>query len=135
METKHLEVAKILISEPSLDVNDAVAFGGPALHAAIAMQLPEVVEWLCKRKDTNVNMARRIKAPMTPLMMAAAHLNPEIARILLNHPQIDTGIKTSRGDTALGVAKAKGATEIAQMIEAHNHTHRTGFCGWIWKLL
>jgi hypothetical protein len=135
MAAKNLEAARILIAEPSLDVNDGLGAAGAPLPAAANLQLPEVVEWLCERKDIDVNVTKKMPVAMTALMVATALTNARIVEILLRQPGIDTWVRTPLGSTALTFANMKGASEIAQMIEEHRAAHPLGFFGWIRHLV
>jgi ankyrin repeat protein len=114
-----LEVARLLIALPSVDVNDRDGSHGPPLYLAVSSNQPDVVEWLCGRLDLMVNRTWSASVPWTPLMEAARLGNVRTTEILLSHPDIDPRARTWKSGTALRIAKEHNCVEVAAKIEAH----------------
>jgi ankyrin repeat protein len=119
MKYGHLEVARLLISVPAVDVNDARGVFAPALFLAVSFELADAVEWLCARSDGQVNKISNWSVSRTPLMEAARLGNVGITEILLRHPDIDARVRTLKWGPALKIAKEQNCVEVAAMIEAH----------------
>lgn len=108
IENNHVEVVKILLRKPEVDLDALDHRGMKALHSAAADSL-DALEILLGLPGADVNVLDRWKC--TPLYSATAAGSIDAIQVLLEIPDVDVNAQNSRGDTALHCACALGNIE------------------------
>ena len=113
----HISILKLLLEQPSIEVNLAGDMGLTALHVVTFNGNIEAVRLLLADPRVDVNKTETHVANETALMMAAG-LDPSetqvsVLRLLLEHPSIEVNLADDEGYTALhrasrGIIRFKG---------------------------
>lgn len=109
----HLDVVRLLIRSRAA-LNTVNINGDSALIFAVGQKHDEVARLLIDA-GANVNI-QNVTGGLTALIIAAAEGNEEITRKLLAS-KADASVKTNDGRTALDIARARGLTRIAELLE------------------
>ena len=111
----HVEVVKLLLAAPGIDVNQANNNGFTPLYNASQEGHVEVVKLLLA-VGADVNKAS--KGGWTPLYMASRNGHAEIVKLLLAAPGIDVNLANNNGDTPLFIASYQGDVEVVKLLLA-----------------
>jgi ankyrin repeat protein len=112
-EKGNVDIVKVLL-EAGGNVNQADTTNGASpLYMASCNGHVALVKVLIAAGG-NVNQHRNKDA--TPLFIASMNGHIDMVRLLLQQPNIDIQKKTTRGDTAIGMATQKNHTEIVQLL-------------------
>ncbi|KAK4212166.1 hypothetical protein QBC37DRAFT_389070 [Rhypophila decipiens] len=95
----HIEIARLLLARPGIDVNALDSRGSTPLHEAAIMGHGETVELLLSCSEIEIN--RRDANGNTPLHCAACGKQAGVARILLSRPGILVNARNNTGSTPL----------------------------------
>ena len=96
----HLSILKLLLEQPSTEVNLADDKGNTALHVATNSKNIEAVKILLADQRVDVNSKNSMK--MTPLIIAAKEAdNIDILKLLIAEPRVDVNCETANHMTAL----------------------------------
>ena len=107
------ETVRLLLAVPQIKIDACKNDGATPLFCAAQNNFPAIVELLILR-GANVNLALDDSTP--PLCSVAKHGNVEVARLLLQHSEIQINQTTKNGVTALSIASQKGHKEIVKML-------------------
>lgn len=117
-DSKTLEILKLLISHPSIDLNlHVLSHTGPMDALSLACQLGniEAIKLLLACPIINVNSSQN-SFKYTPLMWAISIHNPDIVQILSQHKKVDFDLTNSEGKRAIDMANFFGLKAIAKMV-------------------
>jgi len=110
----------LLLQHPKIDVNCVDKDGLTPLHMAIKYDLKEVaaiIAHLLGDAKIRVNIVDKILGE-TPLQMAVSRKQELVVELLLNHKDIDTGIKNTSGVSVHDMASVD-SKKIKQLLERH----------------
>ena len=114
-----LNSIQLLLNCLGFDINKE---DGDLLFHASRIGYTELVQWLLKKEDINVNKADSFGK--TALYMASYNGQTEIIKLFLERPEIKVN-KDYGGKTSFNLALEKGYTEIAVMLLEHPGTNLT----------
>ena len=116
----HLQVVKLLLSTPGIDVNKAMTTDGATpLYVASAYGHVEAVKELLANQQININQGLT-DIGANPLFVASQEGHVEVVKELLAHPQINVNqARTDVGATPLIVASQNGHVEVVKELLAH----------------
>lgn len=106
-----------LLNAQHIKVNKKNNKGSTALHSAARYGHADCVELLIRAEATKVNR-RSLRYQKTPLMLAIKHGNVACARLLIGHERTNINKLSLSFNTALTLARARGLTEIVDLLEA-----------------
>ena len=96
LSNHHNSTVRLLLEQPTVDLNGTDALGKTALHQAAESDNVEGVRLLLA--DSRLSSAnRRDKAGNTPVMLALARNQVDSLRELVAHPSVDLDIKDKEG--------------------------------------
>lgn len=121
-ESGRVEVVRLLLDTPTVDVNEGDESLWTALMSAIENRHVEIVRLLLDAPNIDVNA--RDRRLWTALMFAAYGGNKVIVRLLLAAPGINVNAHGRWGKTAVDLARERGFDEIVQLLEAHAQTEQ-----------
>ena len=100
------------------DVNDKNAFGATALMFAVGRKHNSIVKLLLDQPGVKVN--EKDNSGSTALHSVARDNNPQVARMLLLHPAMDSAnAKANNGETAVMRAVRGGYKEVLSELVKH----------------
>merc|ERR1711879_723799 len=129
-ENGHQEIARTLLSHPSIDVNKG-SYGSTPLYAASEKGHSSVVESLLAHPNINVNKVVTLDGT-TALGIASYHGHVEVVRLILRCPRADATITSDSGQsgflckTALDYAREKGFQEIIEAFQSRTDLQQLG---------
>jgi ankyrin repeat protein len=93
----------------------------PQVDAAPIHDAVEVGNWdaVKEQLDQGVDVNAQNKNGSTALTRAAYNGYTDVVQELLTHPDINIGIKNTKGKTALDIAREENRTAIVKLIEEH----------------
>ena len=94
VECKHNSIVKLLLEQPTLDLNLTDDCGWTALHMAVIIDNVEGVKLLLA--DPRLN-TRKDNDGWTPVMTAILHKNVDVLRELVAHPSVDLDARDELG--------------------------------------
>ena len=113
-DDKSLDLApEKLFEDPAVSSHEPLKLNSLLLGAAQGDTA--LVSALLKRSTINVNA--RGHRNYTPLHLAAQSGHPEVVRLLLQDPRINTGLVTADGKTAQQLAKDKNRTTVLAVFD------------------
>jgi len=113
VEKSHIEIAKLLLTHTSIDVNLANNAGVTPLCVAVGNDDYEMVELLLRQEQINVNQQTTILG-YAPIHLASSNNQPEIVRLLMTHNNINVNIQNFDGNTALHLASEKDCIGVVK---------------------
>ncbi|MCP4747666.1 MAG: hypothetical protein GY874_16220 [Desulfobacteraceae bacterium] len=114
----HIEIVKLLLSRPEIDVNKTDVYDGETpLIAAACFDHIEIVKLLLSRPEIDVNLAN--SRGWTALFCATWNGHIDAVKELLSHPDIDVNKDSSRGWTALFCATWNGRVDAVKELLSH----------------
>jgi ankyrin repeat protein len=111
---KSIEIVKLLLDTPEIDVNVQNKNGKTALMLAANNKETEVVKLLLKAPGMDVNI--QDKDGDTVLMYSAMYGCESIVKLLLDAPGIDVNVQNKNGMTALMWAANNKETEVVKLL-------------------
>lgn len=112
----HVDVVRVLLSVPWIDVNLREGFWGTPLLEASRRGHAEVVRVLLAAPGIAVNQVDALG--VTPLLAAAKAGHVEVVRMLLAAPETDVNQEEAMGQTPLQAASENGHTEVVKLLLA-----------------
>ncbi|KAG8176485.1 hypothetical protein JTE90_017540 [Oedothorax gibbosus] len=120
VDEKHVEVVRLLLDHPKIDVNAKDKYGEFPLWLAVENNDEITVGMLLNHLVIDVNARYIFHDHLTALHDATDKENEEIVRLLLKHPKIDVNAKEKhRNFTPLNVAVRRNAVEVVKAILEH----------------
>lgn len=124
-----IEIAKVLLNHPNIDVNAHFLDGTTPFQAAVRENCPEIVELLIDRPEINVNDPARYLGNRTPLeyVLRPYSTDLNLVKILLRNKDLDLNTKNADGKSPfdlvferiyLVLGNEKKTAEIAKAIFA-----------------
>jgi len=120
----HMDIVKMLLEYPEIDVNIEDARGNIPLYHAIYNKHRDVLELLLNHPTTDVN---KVANDSTPLKCAIEFASKDLVQLILTHPDLDVNKETKRNTqegystaiTPLGFAIEKDFKEALQLLLDH----------------
>jgi ankyrin repeat protein len=109
-----IEVVRMLVRNPTTDVNLKDLEGFTPLHAAVRAGRLEVLKLLLARSDVDVNV--RDGSGHSALVRAIRDLRVKIVRVLVRHPGIDLEAKDTQGMTPLFAAARYDYLDLVDLL-------------------
>lgn len=116
----HLEVVKLLLKQPSIEINKAQQNGFTPLIVAAQSNHIEVLKLLLARKNIMINSVTDKKN--SALYMAAQNGHSAVVKLLLDQPEIIINQPDINEVTPLGVASHKGHLEVVKLLLNRDET-------------
>jgi ankyrin repeat protein len=110
----YVEIAKLLINHKNIGMNTI----DKELDTCSRYNKVAILQFLLEKEGINVNV-RAGYFEETALMNACEKGYIEIAKLLINHKNIDVNLKNNKFETALELALKKGHTEIVNLLINH----------------
>ena len=122
VENGHNLIVKLLLEQPTLDLNFSDIIGYTALHYAAAAEFANVEAVRMLLADPRLSTVNQKNDDnQTPLMLAIESENNEhnlIVKLLLEQPMLDLNLTNSLGNTALHCAAELNNVEAVRMLLA-----------------
>jgi ankyrin repeat protein len=115
----YTDLIKVLLSQPTIDVNLQNDTGYSPLVSSIKTNKLEIVELLLKHKNIDVNIQN--KGGGTPLGFAIIDNNIEALKLLLKHEKINVNIKNKEDDTLLHICVKNEHNTSLQLLLLHKN--------------
>lgn len=117
--SNHLEIARILLDYPGIDVNlvDNSHHGATPLMLAISYSSSSILPLLLRKPGLAIN-EQSSALEKTALMQAASYGDESAVRLLLSHPGIEINLK-NRWGTALTIAAKTGHVAVVETLLDH----------------
>ncbi|ETV70635.1 hypothetical protein, variant [Aphanomyces astaci] len=115
-ESGRLNVAQLLLAQPTVDVNVRTPYDETPLLFACQARHVDIVRLLLARPETNVNCSNGNQ--WTPLHSACENGFADIVQLLMSRPELDvTGISWRR--TPLHLACQQGHVDVVRLLLSH----------------
>jgi len=112
----HLEVVKLLLEQPDIQVNKATKQRATPLYIACQEGFDEIVKLLLNHPDVDIN--RPANEADTPLYIACQEGFEKVVAQLLQHPDIKINKADNEGTTPLYVAAEDGHVKVIELLVA-----------------
>ena len=113
VEKKHNSIVKLLLEQPTLDLNLTDRDGWTALHFAASHDNVAAVKLLLADPRLNTHNHKDIMSTgYTPVMTAMVNKNVDALRELVAHPRVDLDTRDMLGRSLEDVARRKGMKRI-----------------------
>jgi len=124
ISAKEIELVKLLLKQPNIDVNVKGTKGDTALIIAIEEGYTDIVKLLLDRPiDVNIQneegytaLIIAVNTVLRNSLMGISSSHKEIVKLLLKREDINVNISTKEEETALLVAASGGDIEIVEML-------------------
>jgi ankyrin repeat protein len=113
----HIEVVKLLLAHPQIDVNRIGKDSENSLYLAAQNGYADIVKLLLKHPNIDVNIANRYG--YSPLYIASENNHAKIVKLLLNFPKIDPNKSDVQRLSPLHIACLKGHIDIVKLLLKH----------------
>ena len=123
----HLEVVKLLLSVPEIDVNQAkTTTGATPLFMASQKGHDKVVKALLADHRVDPNIRRKGGTKNNAVNVAAFYGHLEVVKLLLRCPKVNLGVENKYGVTELDSAKEQGHWDIVNAIQSRQSLLQEG---------
>jgi ankyrin repeat protein len=117
VDTNKIEILKLLLKLPDINVNIQDKYKENILHSACEENNIKIVKLLLAHPNIDVNIKNKYER--TPLYIACRYNNIELAKLLLTHSNIDVNVKDVDGDTPLYYACKNNQIDIVKLLLEH----------------
>ena len=119
VECKHNSIVKLLLEQPTLDLNLTDRDGWTALHFAASHDNVAAVKLLLADPRLNTHNHKDIMSTgYTPVMTAMVNKNVDALRELVAHPRVDLDTRDMLGRSLEDVSRLKGGEMVRILKEA-----------------
>ena len=119
VEKKHNSIVKLLLEQPTLDLNLTDRDGWTALHFAASHDNVAAVKLLLADPRLNTHNHKDIMSTgYTPVMTAMVNKNVDALRELVAHPRVDLDTRDMLGRSLEDVSRLKGGEMVRILKEA-----------------